>query len=54
MPDEQEGVLRVRLHGLANPRSNAAVGHLCEALNETAIRYPGTRLRLRYEAPNVA
>ena len=54
LPDEREGVLRVRLHGLANPRSNAAVRHLCEALNEAEITYPGTRLRLRYEPPNVA
>ncbi len=54
LPDEREGVLRVRLHGLANPRSNAAVRHLCKALNETEIMYPGTRLRLRYEPPNVA
>lgn len=54
LPDEQAGVLRVRLHGLANPRSNAAVEHLCEVLNEAKIRYPGTRLHLRYEAPNVA
>jgi hypothetical protein len=54
LPDEREGVLRVRLHGMANPRSNAAVRHLCEALNETEIMYPGTRLRMRYEPPNVA
>lgn len=54
LPDEREGLLRVRLHGLANPRSNAAVRHLCEALNEAEIHYPGTRLRLRYEPPNVA
>ena len=49
LPDKQKGVLRVRLHGLANPRSNAAVAHLCNALNEAEIRYPGTQLRLRYE-----
>jgi len=54
LPNEREGVLRVRLHGLANQRSNAAVRHLCEALNEAEISYPGTRLRLRYEPPNVA
>jgi len=54
LPDEREGVLRVRLHGLANPRSNAAVRHLCEALNEAEITYPGTRLRLRYEPQNGA
>lgn len=53
-PDERAGVLRVRLHGLANPRSNAAVRHLCEALNDAEITYPGTRLRMRYEAPNGA
>ena len=54
LPDNREGVLRVRLHGLANPRSNAAVRHLCEALNEKKITYPGTLLRVRYEAADVA
>ena len=54
IPDEREGLLRVRLHGLANPRSNAAVKHLCAALNATEISYPGTGLRLRYEPSNVA
>jgi transposase len=49
LPDKQAGLLRVRINGLANPRSNAAVAHLCEALNEAEIRYPGTQLRLRYE-----
>jgi transposase len=49
LPDEEAGVLRVRLHGLANPRSNEAVRHLCEALNEADISYPGTRLHMRYE-----
>ena len=54
MPDEREGVLRVRLHGLANPRSNVAARQICQALNATEIRYPGTRLRLHYEAVNDA
>ena len=49
LPDERESVLRIRLHGLANPRSNGAVVHLCRALNEAEVTYPGTRLRLRYE-----
>ena len=44
LPDEKEGVLHVRLHGLANPRSNAAARQLCQALNATEIMYPGTRL----------
>jgi len=49
VPDEGAGVLRVRLHGLANPRSNEAVKYLCEQLNELDITYPATALRLRYE-----
>lgn len=54
IPDTKAGMLRVRLHGLANPRSNAAVQHLCEKLNEAAVTYPGTQLRMQYEARNVA
>ena len=49
LPDEQAGVLRIRLHGLANPRSNEAVNYLCEQLNELEINYPDTALRMRYE-----
>lgn len=49
LPDKGAGVLRVRLHGLANPRSNEAVKHLCARLNELDITYPATALRLRYE-----
>jgi hypothetical protein len=39
---------------LANPRSNAALAHLCETLNALGLRYPGTDLKLLYEAPSVA
>lgn len=53
VPDGETGVLRVRLHGLANPRSNAAVRELCDRLNETEVRYPGTRWTMRYEPRNV-
>lgn len=49
LPDQEAGVLRVRIHGLANPRSNAAVKHLCRQLNEARTRYPGTNLCLHYE-----
>lgn len=50
LPDEEAGLLRVRLHGLANPRSNEAVKHLCERLNELDVTYPATALRVLYEA----
>ena len=46
--------LRIRIHSLATPRSNAALAHLCETLNELELRYPGTDLKLMYEAPDVA
>ncbi len=46
--------LRVRLHSLAHPRSNEALAKLCETLNALEIRYPGTELKLVYQAPGVA
>jgi len=51
LPDYEEDKLVVRLHGMANPRSNSVLRSLCEALNELKVRYPGTKLRLVLEAP---
>ena len=50
LPDAKAGLLRVRLHGMPNRRSNATVAHLCEQLNAAQVRYPGSRLKLHYEA----
>ena len=47
-PDEAAGVLNVRLHTLANPRSNRAIQHLTEQLNAAEFKYPGTEFRLTY------
>lgn len=47
-PDEAAGVLAVRLHTLANPRSNRAIQHLLDRLNAAEFTYPGTNLRLAY------
>jgi len=47
-PDEAAGVLEVRLHTLANPRSNRAIEHLLDQLNAAEFTYPGTNLRLTY------
>lgn len=47
-PDEAAGVLQVRLHALANPRSNRAVQHLLDHLNAAEFIYPGTNFRLTY------
>ena len=53
-PDETAGVLEVRLHTLANPRSNRAIQHLLDHLNAAAFTYPGTNLRLAYTLTNDA
>jgi transposase len=47
-PDAAAGVLEVRLHTLANPRSNRAIQHLLDHLNAAEFEYPGTTLRLSY------
>ena len=54
VPDKTANVLRVRLHGLANWRSNIAVARLCKHLNDARVRYPGTSLTVQYEALNSA
>jgi len=54
LPQPEEHRLLVRVHSLANPRSNQALAKLCEVLNASEIRYPGTDLQLVYQAPNVA
>lgn len=51
VPDPDAGTLRVRLHGMANARSNRALAGLCEILNAYQACYPGTGLRLVLEAP---
>ena len=60
VPDLQQGVLRVHVHPMSNPRSNRAIAHLLEHLNAAEFPYPVTNLRLVYsiagepETPNLA
>jgi len=51
IPDAQHGTLTVRFHGLANPRATRALQGLCDVVNATPTCYPGTELRLHFEAP---
>lgn len=48
--DPERGELRVRLYGLANRRAQKALLALCEQLNQRPVTYPGTQLRVVYEA----
>ncbi len=51
LPDYANQKLVVRLHSMANPRSNRALSALCEVLNDFNVCYPNTDLRLVLEAP---
>ena len=48
VPDLEQGVLRVHVHPMPNPRSDRAIAHLLDHLNATEFTYPGTNLRLVY------
>jgi hypothetical protein len=50
LPQFADHRLLVRLHALANPRSNEALASLCATLTALQVRYPGTDLTLVYEA----
>lgn len=54
LPERDQRRLRVRLHSLANPRSNEALAKLCATLTALNVCYPGTDLTLVYEPPDVA
>ena len=54
VPDDKTGILTVRFHSMANPRSNKALKELCDIMKEEAFQYPQTRLKMVFEAPPVA
>jgi hypothetical protein len=47
-PDLAQGVLKVQVHPMSNPRANRAIAHLLEHLNAAEFTYPGTHLQLVY------
>ena len=49
LPDEERGILKVRLHRLSTQSADETLGNLCSTLNETETTFPGTKLRLFYE-----
>ncbi len=46
LSDENGEILTVRLHHMTNQCSDAVVEKLCEELNATKTKFPGTNLRL--------
>jgi transposase len=49
LPNPKAGTLTIRVHSMANARSNRAIEHLLTHLNDAAFNYPGTNLRLVYQ-----
>jgi len=47
-PSLDTNELHIRVHTMANPRSNRAIEHLLKELNATEQTYPGTKLKLVY------
>ncbi len=54
VPDQESGVLRVRILGTASNAGDAAIAGLLDELNRTGTVFPGTGLRLVYELPAFA
>jgi hypothetical protein len=48
VPSPATNELEVRVHPLANPRTNRAIEHLLQELNAAELTYPGTKLKLVY------
>jgi hypothetical protein len=49
-PDYDKKILHVQLYTLSTPRDNRAVHEVCETLNQTTTRFPGTDLVLHYKS----
>lgn len=49
LPNKETATLTVRLHHLANHSTDDAIHHLCNELNDTETKFPGTNMRLVYE-----
>jgi len=53
LPDEKYRRLTVRFHGLASPRATRALADLCDLVSERDVTFPGTDLRIHFEAPRL-
>ena len=50
IPNQDKGIMSVKFHTMSNPRSNHALKELCEIVNEQSYIYPGTRMKLVFNA----
>ncbi|MCK5537726.1 MAG: hypothetical protein KAI79_12940, partial [Bacteroidales bacterium] len=49
IPDYKNETLTVELYSLSNPRDNKAAIEICQILNDSETKFPGTNLKLIYK-----
>ena len=49
IPDYKNETLTVELYSLSNPRDNKAAIEICQTLNDSETKFPGTNLKLFYK-----
>ena len=49
IPDYKNETLTVELYSLSNPRDNKAAREICQILNNSETKFPGTNLKLIYK-----
>ncbi len=49
IPDYKNETLTIELYSLSNPRDNNAAIEICQILNDTDTKFPGTNLKLIYK-----
>ncbi len=53
IPDYKKETLTVELYSLSNPRDNKAAIKICQTLNDSETKFPGTNLKLIYKFATV-
>jgi hypothetical protein len=51
LPDPENKLLQVRIHGASRPAANRSLARLMAQLNEAQMQYPGTDMHIVYELP---
>ncbi|MBC8179545.1 hypothetical protein H8E88_00330 [candidate division KSB1 bacterium] len=49
IPDYKKETLTIELYSLSNPRDNKAAIEICQTLNDSETKFPGTNLKLFYK-----
>ena len=49
IPDYKNETLTIELYSLSNPRDNKATIEICQILNDSETKFPGTNLNLIYK-----